>query len=494
MSLKNKEEYIESLRKVKKRVFMFGEEIENYVDHPMIRPSINACGMTYELSHQPEYEDLMTAVSSLTGKKINRFTHLHQSTDDLVKKVKMQRLLGQKTGCCFQRCVGFDGFNAVDSVTFEMDEESGTEYNKRFREYLKYVQENDLVVDGAMTDPKGNRRLGPSEQADPDLFVRILEKRPDGIRVRGAKVHQTGAINSHEILVMPTLTMREEDKDYAVSFAIPADAEGILYVYGRQSCDTRKLEESPIDVGNPNFGGQEAVILFNDVFVPWERVFMCGEFKYSGPLVERFAGYHRQSYGGCKVGVGDVLIGASQAIAKYQGVEKVSHIKEKIIDMIHLNETLYACGVACSAEGKPTSSGTYLIDLMLANVCKLNVTKFPYEIARLAQDIAGGILVTMPSEKDFMNPEVGPFLNKYLKGVDTYCTDCRQRILRLIENLTMGAGAVGYLTESMHGAGSPQAQRIMLGRLANLNYKEQLAKEIACVEEERGEEINLPFS
>jgi 4-hydroxybutyryl-CoA dehydratase/vinylacetyl-CoA-Delta-isomerase len=270
-----------------------GEEIRNYVDHPIIRPSINACAMTYELSHQPENEELMTAFSSLTGKKINRFTHLHQSTEGLVKKVKMQRLLGQRTGCCFQRCVGFDGFNAVDSVTFEMDQESGTEYNQRFREYLKYSQENDLVVDGAMTDSKGSRRLGPSEQPDPDMFVRIGEKKPNGIVVRRAKVHQTGAISSHKILVMPTLTIKEIDNDYAVSFAIPADVKGIVYTYGRQSCDTRKLEGGEIDTGNPLYGGQEAVILFNNAFIPWERVFVCGEFKYSGPLVERFAGYHR---------------------------------------------------------------------------------------------------------------------------------------------------------------------------------------------------------
>ncbi len=485
MPLKSKEEYIESLRRMKKRIFLFGEEIANYVDHPIIRPSVNACAMTYELASRPEYEELLTARSSLTGKKINRFTHLHQSTEDLVKKVKMQRLLGQKTGCCFQRCVGFDGFNAVDTVTFEMDRDLGTEYNRRFRTYLKYVQENDLVVDGAMTDPKGNRRLGPSQQADPDMFVRIIERRPDGIIVRGSKVHQTGAINSHEALVMPTQTMREEDKDYAVCFAIPADAEGILYIYGRQSCDTRKLEGIEIDVGNKMFGGQEAVIIFNNVFVPNERVFMCGEYKYTGALVERFAGYHRQSYGGCKSGVGDVLIGATQAIAKIQGLEGVSHIKEKIVEMIHLNETIYSCGIACSAEGRATASGTYLIDLMLANICKLNVTRNPYEISRLAQDIAGGILVTLPSEKDFNNPEVGPLLEKYLRGAATYTTEDRCRIQRLIENLTLGTGAVGYLTESMHGAGSPQAQKIMIGRLANLDYKEQIAKELAGIKEKK---------
>jgi 4-hydroxybutyryl-CoA dehydratase/vinylacetyl-CoA-Delta-isomerase len=485
MALRTKEAYIDSLRQMKKRVFMFGEEIENYVDHPMIRPSLNAIAMTYELSHDPQYESLMTAESSLTGEKVNRFTHLHQSTDDLVKKVKMLRLLGQCTACCFQRCVGMDSFNAVDIVTYRMDEELGTDYNLKFREYLEYIQQEDLVVDGAMTDAKGDRSLSPSEQADADLFVRIVESNDEGLRIRGAKVHQTGALNSHELLVMPTRALKEADRDYAVVCAIPGDAEGLIYVYGRQASDTRKLEGGKIDVGNYQFGGHEAVVIFNNVFVPWERVFMCGEYAYAGELVEIFAGYHRASYGGCKVGVGDVLIGAARAISRVQGVNQASHIKDKIVEMIHLNETLYACGIATSTEGARTPSGTYLIDMKLANVCKLNVTRFPYQIASLAQDIAGGLLVTMPSEKDFENPEVGPLLKKYLAGAQAYPTSYRQRMLRLIENLTIGSGAVGYLTESMHGAGSPMAQRIMLGRLSDLDRKEKLAERIAGIDDEK---------
>jgi 4-hydroxybutyryl-CoA dehydratase/vinylacetyl-CoA-Delta-isomerase len=482
MSLMTREGYIESLRKVKKRVFLGGEEIDGYVDHPIIRPSINSCSMTYELSHEPEHAALMTAVSNVTGERVNRFTHLHQSTADLVDKIKMQRLLGQKTGCCFQRCVGMDGFNAVDSVTFEMDQALGTSYHGRFRDYLAMIQTNDWVVDGAMTDPKGNRRLLPSEQEDPDLFLRVVERQPDGIVVKGAKAHQTGAVNSHEILVMPTQTMREADRDYAVCFAVPADAPGLLYLYGRQSCDTRRLEAGTIDVGNAVFGGHEAVIVFDNVFVPWERVFMCGEYSFTGSLVERFAGYHRQSYGGCKAGVGDVLIGATQAIARIQGLEKASHIKDKLIEMIHLNETIYSCGIACSAEGRATASGTYLIDLMLANICKLNVTRFPYEISRLAQDIAGGLMVTLPGEKDLRHPEIGQYVEKYLRSAAAYSTEERCRMLRLIENLTLGMGAVGYLTESMHGAGSPQAQRVMIGRMADLDAKERLARKLAGAE------------
>lgn len=479
--MKTRDEYIESLRKVTKRVFAFGERIENYVDHRLVRPSLNACAATYALAERPEHAAVMTATSSLSGERVNRFTHLHQSADDLVCKVKMLRLLGQQTGCCFQRCVGMDAFNAVDSVTYEMDRALGTDYHQRFRRYLRHVQDDDLVVDGAMTDPKGDRSLAPGQQADPDLFLHVVARREDGIAVRGAKLHQTGAINAHEILVMPTQSLGEADRDYAVAFAVPADAAGITFVYGRQASDTRKLAGDRVDVGNYQYGGHEAVIIFDDVLVPWEHVFLCGEHQFAGLLVERFAGYHRQSYGGCKVGVGDVLIGAAQAMARYQGTEKASHIKDKLVEMVQLNETLYACGLACSAEGKPTASGTYLVDLLLANVCKLNVTRFPYEIARLAQDIAGGLLVTLPSEKDFAHPEVGPQLRKYLQGAAGYATDDRCRMLRLIENLTIGPGAVGYLTESMHGAGSPQAQRIMLARLADMGRKEQLARELAGI-------------
>ncbi len=479
-----KNEYIESLRKLKLKVYFKGELIENPVDHPMIRPSMNSVAKTYELAEKEEYRDIMTAISNLTGKRINRFCHLHQSTDDLVKKVKMQRLMGQQTAACFQRCVGMDAFNAIYSTTYEMDQALGTEYHKRFVEYMKYVQDNDLTVDGAMTDPKGDRGLAPSKQEDPDMYLHIVEVRPDGIVVRGAKAHQTGAINSHEHLIMPTVAMKEDDKDYAVSFACPSDAEGIFMVYGRQSCDTRKLEPgADIDLGNSQFGGHEALVVFDNVFIPNERVFMCKEYQFAGMMVERFAGYHRQSYGGCKVGVGDVLIGAAALAADYNGVPKASHIKDKLIEMMHLNETLYACGIACSSEGEKMPAGNYQINLLLANVCKQNVTRMPYEIARLAEDIAGGLMVTMPSEQDFKDEKIGPYVKKYLKGAVGVSTENRLRILRLIENITLGTAAVGYRTESMHGAGSPQAQRIMISRQGNLAAKKELAKVIAKIDE-----------
>ena len=491
MALMTGEQYIESLRRLKTRVYMFGEQVENWVDHPIVRPSINSVAMTYDLAQDPEYADLMTAKSSLTGKTINRFTHLHQSTDDLIRKVKMQRLLGQKTGACFQRCVGMDAFNAVFSTTYELDEAKGTKYHGNFVKFLEMIQDEDLVVDGAMTDPKGDRGKAPHAQPDKDLFLRIVERRPDGIVVRGAKAHQTGAVNSHWHLIMPTIAMREADADYAVSFACPSDAEGLFMVYGRQSCDTRKLEDPcSVDVGNSRFGGQEALVVFDDVFIPNEYVFMAGEYEFAGMMVERFAGYHRQSYGGCKVGVGDVVIGAAALAAEYNGAEKASHIKDKLIEMTHLNETLFCCGIACSTEGHPTKAGNYQIDLLLANVCKQNVTRFPYEIVRLAEDIAGGLMVTMPSQKDFESElpagregeSVGAICRKYFATREDVDVEDRQKVLRLLENLCLGTAAVGYRTESMHGAGSPQAQRIMISRQGNIQGKKDLARAIAGIE------------
>jgi 4-hydroxybutyryl-CoA dehydratase/vinylacetyl-CoA-Delta-isomerase len=314
------------------------------------------------------------------------------------------------------------------------------------------------------------------------VFLHVVEERKDGIVVRGAKAHQTGAVNSHEIIVMPTIAMRGEDRDYAVSFAMPSDAEGIIYVLGRQSCDTRKLEGATIDTGNFLYGGHEALVIFDNVFVPWDRVFMHGEYDFSGQLVEDFAAYHRQSYA-CKVGVGDVLIGAAQTAAEYNGVASASHIRDKIVEMNHLNETLYCGCVACASEGHKEPSGTYNVDVLLANVHKQNVTRFPYEIARLAQDIAGGLMVTMPSNEDLKSPETGKWLEKYLRACSDIPTENRMRILRLIENITLGTAAVGYLTESMHGAGSPQAQRIMISRRVNLQEKQKAAKKLCGIAE-----------
>ena len=482
MRIKSASDYFDSLRALDREVYVLGERVSNTADHPMTRPSVSTVAETYEVGDEPRCDELLFCRSHLTGREVSRFTHIHQSTDDLVDKVLMQRLLGNRTGTCFQRCVGMDGFNALYPVTYECDLAHGTSYHDRLKDYLEWVQDENVVVEGAMTDVKGDRSLRPGDQPDPDMFLHVVDRGPDGIVVRGAKAHQTGALNSHEILVMPTTAMREGEGDYAVSFAVPATTSGITFVLGRQPSDTRRLEESPIDLGS-RYGSQEALVFFDDVSVPRERVFMCGEADQSGKVVEGFAAFHRQSYGGCKVGVGDAIIGAAQLASEYQGTAKAGHVKDKITEMIHLNETLFACGIACSERGFATPCGSYMVDMLLANVCKLNVTRFPFEIARLLQDLAGGLVVTMPSGKDFDNAVVAPLLDKYLKGKEDVPTIDRIKILKFIENMTVGCGAAAYLTESIHGAGSPQAQRIMILRLADLDAKVKIAKRLAGIRE-----------
>jgi 4-hydroxybutyryl-CoA dehydratase/vinylacetyl-CoA-Delta-isomerase len=481
MTMMTGQQYRESLRRLKPAVYYLGEKIESVADHPAFLPHVNAAALTYDMALAPEFEELLTATSHLTGEKINRFTHIHHSHDDLVKKVKMLRALGQQTGSCFQRCAGFDGLNSVYSITYDIDQKLGTDCHKRLVNLLKEVQSKDLMVSGAMTDVKGNRRLSPSQQKDPDLYVHMVEKKKDGIVVNGAKAHITGAVNSHGHLVMPTSAMKAEDADYAVCFYVPVDAPGLVHIFGRQTNDTRKCN-CFLDQGNVDYGivGGEAMIVFDNVFVPWEHVFMCGEYEFAYELVERFAAAHRQNYGGCKTGLADVLIGATYALAQVQGTDRASHIRDKLVEMVHLTETLYCCSIACSCQGYALPAGSYMADPLLANVTKLNVTREVYEIARLAQDIAGGILATAPSEMDWKDPRVGKYVDKYMKGVAEVPTETRLRLLRLLEGMTCGTA----LVESMHGAGSPQAQRIMIERQANFEHKKKLAEKLAKIGEQ----------
>ena len=332
-----------------------------------------------------------------------------------------------------------------------------------------------------MTDVKGDRSLGPSQQVDPDMFVHVTKRTSKGVYISGAKAHQTGCINSHWLMIMPTMRLLEEDKQYAIVGAVPVSSKGITYIYGRQSCDTRSMEEGSIDVGNKEFGGQEAMVIFENVFIENKNIFMDGEYDFAAMLVERFTTYHRRSYV-CKSGVGDVLIGAAASIAEFNGVEKSSHIKDKLVQMSHLNETIYATGIASSYQGFKTKSGCFQCDDMLSNVCKHHVTKLPFEVSQIAQDLAGGFVTTLPSEQDLNHPKIGKLLHKYLRGNSKFSSEERIRILRLIENMTMGRNAVGYLTESVHGAGAPQAQRIQIGRMTQLEYKKRLAKILAGIE------------
>lgn len=474
--MKSRLEYLESLRELERRIYILGEKVAQPNDHPVVAPTLDALAQSYVMAGEAEHRELFTARSHLTGELVNRFTHINQSRDDLIRKVDMLRAQGRRTATCFQRCAGWDGLNTMAAVSWEIDQAHGTAYNQRFNDFLRRVQQQDEVVAACMTDPKGDRRLRPSAQPDPDMYLRVTERRSDGVVVQGAKCHITGALSSHHLLVLPTRRLRPDEGDWAIAFAVSAGAPGVTFVLGRQAGDRRKLEPGGRDCGNFKYGGHEALVIFDRVFVPHEQIFMNGEVEATDPVIRYFGTYHRTSYGGCKSGMGDAVIGAASLLAKANGTRHASHVQHKLIEMVELNEVLYACGLAASVRGFELPSGTWCSDPLLANTCKLNVTRNPYRIARLASDIAGGIMVTMPSAADFADCEVGPAIRKYLKGAEGFDVEQRRRLLRYLESTALGTGGVCYLAESLHGAGSPQAQIMQIWSEAPFEELEQAVR------------------
>jgi 4-hydroxybutyryl-CoA dehydratase/vinylacetyl-CoA-Delta-isomerase len=326
-----------------------------------------------------------------------------------------------------------------------------------------------------MTDVRGDRSRRPAAQADPDLFLRVVDRDASGVVLRGAKAHQTSAIHCHEHLVLP-MTCGPGEEAWAIACAVPSDAPGITHIHARQPSDSRREEGAPLDVGLPAFGGCESLMIFDDVRVPWDRVFLCGETEHTQELVRLFGSFHRFCYGGCKVGIADVVIGAASLVARANGVGDSRAIRDKLTEMVHLNETMYACALAAAVEGRPTDAGTFIPDIALANVTKLNVTRFPFEIARLAADIGGGAMLTLPSQADLEHPELGPLVTKYLAASPEVPATERIALFRLLEFLTHGSGAVYFLHESLHGAGAPEAMRIQIRREVPLEPFEAAAR------------------
>lgn len=477
MALKTPEQYLTSLRGLKPVVYVAGERVEDPVDHPLIRPGINVVARTYAAALDPQHADLCTATSHLTGERINRLLHVYRDREDCLKSLRMLRVLNQLVGTCCIRCVTKETINPLYELTYRIDLQRGTRYHERFKEYLAFIQREDLTCAAGVTDVKGDRGLPPARQKDPDMYLHLVRKNSDGIVVRGAKMHQTGALASHYINVMPTTTLRAEEADYALAFAVPVDAPGLTFVLGRHSLDERRLAGS--DLGNPHYDMHEALVIFDDVFVPWERVFMCGEYEFTGLAMELFTAMHRFSYGGCRPGVLDVLIGATRLMAEANGVGRASHIRDKLVEMVHLSETIWACGLAAAMEGRMLPSGTFCPNRLLANVAKLHVGRYPYEIARLAHEITGGIIATMPSERDLVAPEIGPKVEKYLRGADHIPTRVRMRLVRLIENITLGV----TLPADLFGGGGPQTQKIVIEAETNWEHKKRAACALAEITE-----------
>jgi len=470
------QDYKNSLRAMTPNMYKRGRLIEDPVSDPFTRRTIEGHSQIFDAARDPRYQDLLTTTSHLTGKRISRYLSVMRTPEDQVTNSRMKRLMFQMTGTCTGgRCVGWNVLNALWSTTWDMDEEFGTGYHERLKNWLVGAQEKDITLCGALTDPKGNRRRPPSRQADPDMFLRIIERRKDGIVVRGAKVMICGTAAANEIFVMPGTRLRRQEADYAVAFVIPKDSPGITVLEARHPSDGRDLEEgfdNPVTHG----GITQAYIFFENLFVPWERVFMCGEYSYALEVVSRFTLPYRSAIGACVAGQGDVMIGSSILIARANGLdEKV--FRDKIIQMVINNETTFGIGVAAAVLGSQHPSGAWLPNPILAHTNKVHVGTLPYETKRLTQEIAGGIAETgcMPSYQDFIDSRYGHLVQKYLKANSP--AETRMRIARLIEWLTLGAGVPGC----MHGGGSPDGAKMVVFGNADFEGMIEAAKRIGGI-------------
>jgi 4-hydroxybutyryl-CoA dehydratase/vinylacetyl-CoA-Delta-isomerase len=478
MTLKSKEQYVRSIRDLHANVYMFGKRVPDVTRQGFTRLALEGIGQIYDLSRDDRYQGLLTKAEPGTG-PYSAYCSIHSTREDLVNRVRTARLICQRTGVCTaSRCCGWDALNALWHTTFEMDAHLKTEYHKRLRRYASMVRRRDMTCAGALTDPKGNRALRAKHQPDKDLYLRVVEEEKNGIVVRGAKAMIGGAVGSHEIIVHPGMGFSEAEQDHAVAFAVPMNTEGVIQVVNRQTGDERKLDDG-FDKGNVRFGSSESLVVFDDVFVPRERVFMCREYDYSAEAVTKFVLLHRMTLGGCLAGCGDVLTGAAALLAEYHGLSRP--LTDRLAEMTYLSESLYAQALGAAYEGVSTPSGAWFPDPLLANVTKTSVTRLPFELERLAEDVAGGMVSCMPSELDLRNPSVGPYVEKYYRGARGISAEKRLRAARLLESMVFGPGKLAALC--LHGGGSPSAALMGIRQLADLEAKKELARKLADIED-----------
>ncbi|MFW9997970.1 MAG: 4-hydroxyphenylacetate 3-hydroxylase family protein [Candidatus Odinarchaeota archaeon] len=475
--MRTSEEYRQSLYKMKPNVIINGERLKR--DDPRLQGAINVISLTFDLVDDPKFKDLLTAESHLTGNTINRYTHIHQNTEDLLKKQEMTRKLCQLSGGCIFRCMGIDAMNGLSIVTHRAEMMTGQPYNQRFQEFTKHWQKNNIVGTCAQTDVKGDRSLRPHQQADPDLYVHVVERRDDGIVVRGAKNHITAAAVAEEIIVLPTRFLTPEEDQYAVAFAIPGDWDNV-HLVTRASNHKREMFECPMGYG----GDVENFIIFDDAFIPNDRIFLGGnegEHQFGGWLALLFALYHRHSYTGCKPASTDIIMGFSALVSEYNGVENAKHVQSKLADLISVAELVYGAGIAAAHKASKDESGTMIPDPIYCNVGRKHAGKNYYHELETLADLAGGLPATLPHEKDFFDENLGPLIQKYIsRKVDVPSMDIYKLYRGLSDILCSSIGGV-MAVAGVHGGGSPVMEDIAVLKQYDIEERKKIAKYLAGI-------------
>ncbi len=474
MNLMSATDYCESLRTYNPNVFVQGTKVDSVVNHPLLKPGVNAIAMTYDFAQAEENQEFSLARQHTSGDIVNRFVHINRSSDDLLTKLEYVRAVCQITGCAM-RYLTMDGLNALYQTTHRMDAELGTEYHSRLIEQMHRIQQLDLTVGIAMTDAKGDRSLRPHEQPNLDSHLRIVNRRPDGVEISGVKAIVTAAPYVHELFVLPGRNMTREDSDFAIACQVPIDAAGLTVV----ARPAGRPGESSAEFSN-RFGQSTGVCVFENVFVPYDRVFMCGEWQHSEELTKSYANHHRHTCIGARAGFGDLLIGASAMMIETNGlnVEAEPHLREAMVDLIKTVESFYSCGVSASVYGRYSESGNYEPDAVYSNIGKLMLANSIYDMHRLANTVSGGLIVTLPQPEEDHNPATMSKLDSLMSASPDIPPHRRATVARLLEDLTASHSGAWYSVISVHGGGSPEAMKREIFRKYPIQEKTELVQRL----------------
>ena len=479
MAIRTPQEYVESL-KDDRVVYCLGERVKDVTQHPILRICIDWMAMDYVVEQDPRYQSLVTEKNE-EGELVPFVFTPQRSTSDLLRLREVVQLMaricyGKPSGAKF---VGKDGLNALTVVTPRIDKQFGTNYAERVEEYRKYLQKTDPTVALGMTDVKGDRSLRPSkQQPHQDYYVRIVDESSDGIVVRGAKMHISQSPLSNEIIVLPCRSMREDDKDYAVAFAVPANTKGITYISSEPEIkEPGNFFDYPLSA---SIYIEDALIVFDDVFVPNERVFMKREWPFAGDMAYMFGNFHRLSAETYKAVELELVAGTAALMAEYNGIERAPHVQDKLTWLTLYAEAVEILGrAACEHCVSEPDSDLVYPNPMYANIAKFFFADNWHQATKYIQDIAGGIVATAPSSKDFFNPETRDMIEKYLGGKDGIPTEHRVRLTKLIRDLTSSYEDV--LT--LHAEGSLAAQRLSIYALADFERYKAAAKRAARIKD-----------
>ncbi len=474
------DEYRESLRSYRPRVFLDGREVASVVDEPGFAPGVNALAYTYDFARRPELERLALATQHSRQRVVNRMLHVNESSGDLLNKLEVVRLLCQETGCA-QRYLAHDALNGLAQVSARIDDALGsTEHRARFEAFLARVQDQDLSVGIAMTDAKGDRSKKPHQQANPDTYVHVVERNGQGIVISGTKAIVTGGPYMHELVVMPSRQMGRDDADFAVCCAVRVDAPGITMVSRPAGRPGEKLEHGEA-LFSRKYGQATAVVIFDKVFVPWERVFYEGQWEHSQVLTYSYATHHRHSCIGARAGFGDLLIGAGALMCEANGLDPdtKSNLREPMVELIKITEGFYACGVAASVYAtRDEHSGTFMPDPVYSNIGKLLLATQIYDMHRLAHEVSGGLIVALPGPDEDHNPATAAKLSEVLQASPDVPYDKRIQTARFIEDLTASYQGGWYSLISLHGGGSPAAMKQEIWRNYPVGSKVELVERL----------------